>query len=316
MAPREVVELGRGRLMLDLHFRDSDGLVASYLLPQEGGWTMVETGPSSCRAALLAGLAAAGVAPSEVLRVLVTHIHLDHAGGMGAIADDFPTARLFAHRLGVPHLLEPSRLVESARRAWGASSDRIWGAIVPVPAARLSALSGGERLPLTGGALEVIDTPGHARHHLAFVDTGTGALMSGDAAGVRLPGSWHSRPALPPPDLDLEALFASLTRMAAAHPTQLLYSHFGPSPEGPADLTTYRTAVEGWRDAALAAAREDPSVGHIARALRAREEDAGLALGHLPAAEDRGNLISGYELAAQGLLRYFRLKGLVAGEKG
>jgi glyoxylase-like metal-dependent hydrolase (beta-lactamase superfamily II) len=297
--------------MADLGFRDTEGLVASYFLPGPDGWTVVETGPSTCSEELLAGLAAAGIAREEVRRVLVTHIHLDHSGGLGHVAESLPNAELYAHRAGVPHLVDPSRLVVSARRAWGAASDRLWGPIVPVPAPRIHALDGGEALPLAGGTLRVIATPGHARHHLAFLDSATGALMTGDGAGVRLQGGWRPRPAVPPPDLDLDALFDSLERMAEANPRRVWYSHFGESPDGPRDLAAYRRAVEEWRDAALGAARVDPSIPNVARALEECESAAARAAGATPASSDRNSFVSGYDLAAQGLVRYFRTRGLL-----
>jgi len=308
MASARVVDLGRDRQLLDLDFRDAEGLVAAYLLPGDDGWTLIETGPTTCRSALLAGIARAGVEPSAVRRVLVTHIHLDHAGGMGALAEALPAADFYAHEAGVPHLVDPTKLVASARRAWGAAMDPLWGAVVPVPAHRMHALRGGERLPLRGGELQVIATPGHAKHHLAFFDTGIRGVFTGDGAGVRLERSPHVRPAVPPPDLDLDQLFSSLEAMRRTDPALVLFSHFGPSPDGAADLVRYRTIVEQWRDVALAAAREQPSVEHIARALRTFDASLDTAEGH-----DRESLVSGYELAAMGLLRYFETHGLLPG---
>ncbi len=309
-APR-VVDLGQGRRLLDLDFRDTEGLVAAYLLPEPDGWALVETGPTSCRTALLRAVAAAGVAPAEVRDVLVTHIHLDHAGGLGAIAAEFPNARLHAHELGVPHLIDPTRLVAGARRVWGEGSDRLWGPVVPTPADRLVPLRGGEEIPLVGGALRVLATPGHAKHHLAFFDTARKALLAGDGAGVLLERASRVRPAVPPPDLDLEQLFASLEAMRRTDPRQVLLSHFGPAPEGPTFLTTYRGVVERWRDVALAAARERPEPNYVAERLR--EHD--LATGPSPTG-DIASLVSGYDLAAQGLLRYFQRHGDLGGTAG
>ena len=203
----------------------------------------------------------------------MTHIHLDHAGGLGAAAAVFPNATLFVHHRGAAHMIDPTKLIASARRAWGAAADPLWGTIAPVPADRLVALRGGEVFPLKGGQLEVIDTPGHAQHHLAFLDTGTRSILTGDAAGVRVEGADRARPAVPPPDLDLGQLFDSLDRMAAVEPRAIWYSHFGPSSSAVADLARYREAVESWRDAALDAARSDPRVEPIAQALRTLEEE-------------------------------------------
>jgi len=312
MTVPRVLELGQGRQLLDLDFRDTEGLVASYLLPQEGGWTLVETGPSTCREALLAGVARAGVSPEEVRRVFVTHIHLDHAGGMGALVGMFPNATFYAHALGVPHLVDPTRLVASARRAWGAASDRLWGTIVAVPAPRIVSLEGGERFPLDHGELQVLATPGHAKHRLAFFDTALRGIFTGDGAGVRLEHSSHLRPAVPPPDLDLEQLFASLEVMRQTEPKLVLFSHFGPSPDGAEDLLRYRTIVEQWRDVALVAAREKADADFITGRLKAY--DAASAAASDPT--DRESIISGYELAAQGFLRYFETHGLIGRGSG
>jgi len=309
-APR-IRELGRGRLLLDLDFRDTEGLVAAYLIPEAEGWALVETGPSTCREALLAGVTQAGVSPEEVRHVFVTHVHLDHAGGMGAVVDAFPKATFYAHELGVPHMVDPARLVASARRAWGpAASDRLWGTIAPVPVQRIVALRGGERFPIDHGELEVLATPGHARHHLAFFDTALRGVFTGDGAGVRLEHSSHLRPAVPPPDLDLEQLFASLEAMRRTDPKVVLFSHFGPSPDGAADLMRYRTVVEQWRDVALAAAREKTDPEFIAGRLKAFDMNAPAS-----AAPTEGeSIISSYALAAQGFLRYFETRGLLGRE--
>jgi glyoxylase-like metal-dependent hydrolase (beta-lactamase superfamily II) len=311
VARPRVLELGRERRLIDLDFRDAEGLVASYLLPEEDGWTMIETGPTTCRDALLAGLAAAGVAPDEVRHVFVTHIHLDHAGGVGSLLDALPSATFYAHEAGVPHLRDPSRLIASARRAWGAAADPLWGPIVPVAPARLIALRGGETFPLRNGRLSVLATPGHARHHLAFFDSAIRGVFTGDGAGVRLERSDRVRPAVPPPDLDLDELFASVEAMRRLEPSLVLYSHFGPSPDGAVDLARYRAVVEAWRDVALAAARERADPAFVAERLRAFDTAERSARGD---GGERSDLVSGYELAAAGFLRYFETHGLVARE--
>lgn len=299
-------ELGNGRVLLDLHFRDHEGLVASYALPADDGWTVVETGPTTCRDALLRALGRAGIDRAEVRRVLVTHIHLDHAGGVGALAESLPRATFYAHESGVRHLIDPTRLIASARRAWGAAADPLWGPIVPAAADRVVALRGGERLPLRGGELEVIATPGHAQHHLSFFDPVTRAMMTGDSAGVRVEGSWRARPAIPPPDLDLARLYASLEEMVRREPTAIWYSHFGPAPGAVEELRRYHATVSEWVAVGRAAFDVAPDAEAIARALRAHEEARRSDVGANRPAEDRGALVSGYDLAGQGLLRYFQ----------
>jgi glyoxylase-like metal-dependent hydrolase (beta-lactamase superfamily II) len=300
-------DLGQGRQLLDLDFRDTEGLIAAYLVPEAEGWSLIETGPSTCREALLAAINRAGVSPNEVRHVFVTHIHLDHGGGMGAVVASFPHATFYAHEVGVPHLIDPTRLAASARRAWGAAADPLWGPILPVPAPRIVPLKGGERFPVIGGELSVLATPGHARHHLAFFDSALRAIFTGDGAGVRLEHSEHLRPAVPPPDLDLEQLFSSLDVMRQTDPQLILFSHFGPSPDGASDLVRYRTIVEQWRDVALAAARERPDIEFITDRLR--RYDASTFAESPPS--DRESLVSGYELAAAGFLRYFETHGML-----
>jgi glyoxylase-like metal-dependent hydrolase (beta-lactamase superfamily II) len=305
-----VVELGQDRQLVDIDFRDTEGLVAAYLLPEEQGWTLIETGPASCREALLAGIRRAGVAPEEVRHVFVTHIHLDHAGGVGALTEALPRATFYAHELGVPHLVDPTKLVASARRAWGAAADPLWGPIVPVPSPRIVPLHGGEQFPLQHGTLSVLATPGHAKHHLAFFDSAIRGIFTGDGAGVRLERSARARPAVPPPDLDLDQLYASVDAMRAMDPALVLYSHFGPSPDGPADLSRYRAVVEEWKDVALKAARERPDAEFMTERLREHDRAARsdfATSGPLP--DDRSTLVSGYELAARGFLRYFETHG-------
>ncbi len=311
MSDGGLVELGDGRLAADLLFRGQEGLIASFFLPGPDGWAVVETGPTTCGPTLLRRIGEAGIHPGDVRRVFVSHIHLDHAGGVGRLAHHLPNATFYAHESGVPHLVDPSRLIASTRRAWGEAADPLWGAIVPLPAGRVVALKGGEEFALRGGPLVVLATPGHARHHLAYFDRSTGSLMTGDAAGVRLAGAWRPRPAIPPPDLDLEALFASLERMTALAPRRVHFTHFGESPDGARDLVAVGQAVAEWRDVALETARADPSTGAVATALRRHEMEAAAHAGGAVGLDQRNEMISGYDLAAQGLLRYFRTRGLL-----
>lgn len=300
--------------MLDLGFRDTEGLVASYVLPLKEGVSLVETGPTTCRDHLLDGLSKAGVDPGDVRQVFVTHIHLDHAGGVGALLESLPHATFFAHEIGVPHLVDPRRLSQSVRRAWGPAYDQLFGPLVPVDASRIVPLRGGERFPLADGELQVLATPGHARHHLSFFDTATRGLFTGDSAGVRLRNQRSARPAIPPPDLDLEALFTSLEAMSSLNPRTVLYSHFGPLPVSQSDFPRYRATVEMWADVALRAAREEPTVPHLAAALRSYDKSTWQGPTEREG-EDSMELVSGVELAAMGLLRYFQGKGLVPSSK-
>ena len=187
---------------------------------------LVETGPKSSLEHLLAGLDAAGI--EHVDYVVVTHIHLDHAGAAGSLAARWPDARVFVHPVGAPHLADPGKLWSSAARIYGDAMETLWGGIDPVPAGRIVEVHDGETIDLGGGtALRAIETPGHARHHHAYLDESSGTLFSGDALGVRLPGAGVVRPATPPPEFDLEAAIASIGKIRDVGARRLCFTHFG-----------------------------------------------------------------------------------------
>jgi len=179
---------------------------------------VVDPGPASSVDALLEALG--GEAPRALL---LTHIHLDHAGAAGVLTRAFPSLTVYVHERGAAHLIDPSRLLESARRLYGDDMERLWGEVAPVPAERVQALAGGEVVE----GMRVIYTPGHASHHVCYLHEETGEAFVGDVAGVRLPGSTYTVAPTPPPDIDVEAWLASVDEVAALSPTALCLTHFG-----------------------------------------------------------------------------------------
>jgi glyoxylase-like metal-dependent hydrolase (beta-lactamase superfamily II) len=169
---------------IDLKFRDITHAIAAYLVESDGELALVETGPSTCLAALDEGICRLGYEPSSVGKVIVTHIHLDHAGAAGHWAAR--GAHVFVHERGARHLVDPSRLIEGARAVYGDRLETLWGEILPVPETQLTALREGDEVAIGPTRFAVWDAPGHARHHLMFV--GHGSAFTGDNAGVRLPG--------------------------------------------------------------------------------------------------------------------------------
>ena len=307
-----VASLPQGRMLVDLGFRDRHGLIGTYLLPEPEGYALVEVGPTSCREHLLAGLSRAGVEPRQVRDVLLTHIHLDHAGGAGSLAEDLPEATFHVHEVGLPHLVDPRRLNESARRAWGEEAHALWGPVIPLPAGRVRPLRGGESLPLaSGGELQVLATPGHARHHLSFFDTKSQTVFTGDGAGVLVPGARYIRPAVPPPDLDVEELLQSLETMGSVGPTHIAFSHYGVYPDARARLKEAAEAVRRWESLALEAARRDPRVASLVQAFTEEEHRHSREAGEAPDLVARTEAISALPLAAAGFLRYFHQRGLL-----
>jgi glyoxylase-like metal-dependent hydrolase (beta-lactamase superfamily II) len=159
--------------------------------------------------------------------VIVTHIHLDHAGAAGAVLREAPRATFHVHPVGAPHMVDPTKLLASATRIYGDDMDRLWGAFEPVPAERVRVLADGEAVPVGRRRLVALHTPGHANHLVALHDPDTGDVITGDVAGVRLGGLRYVRPPTPPPDIDLDAWRASVARIRALRARRLLLTHFG-----------------------------------------------------------------------------------------
>lgn len=216
---------------------------------------LVETGSQSSVPVVLDALAGLGIGPDDLAAMVVTHVHLDHAGGIGDLARAFPNATVHVHPDGARHLVDPSRLVASAARVYGDALDSLYGRLDPTPVERIRALEDGKEIRVgPGRALTAVHSPGHARHHLALHDSETGVLFAGDAAGVRLPDVGVLRPATPPPDFDLDLAVRSLHRFAARRPSALALAHFGVLDGDPADvLGEAEDVLRAWAAVAEAA---------------------------------------------------------------
>ena len=223
-----ISDLGDDVYSIDTQMAGHTGITASYLI-RGSRPCLVETGTALSAPTVVSALAELGVSANDLATVVVTHIHLDHAGGVGDIAAAFPQAQVVVHERGARHLADPARLVASAMRVFGPDMDRLFGPLIATPAERLTTLSDTGEVDLGDGRrLESFHNPGHASHHVALVDSQTGDLYTGDAAGVFVPDTEEIRPATPPPDFDLDLALSSLHRMHEATPTRLLFSHFGP----------------------------------------------------------------------------------------
>lgn len=197
---------------------------------------LVDPGPTSCLPTLLQALG--GQRPRALL---LTHIHLDHAGASGALVERWPDLEVYVHELGATHMVEPSRLLKSARRLYGPDMDRLWGDMTPVPERNLRVLTGGEKLP---GSFEVAYTPGHASHHVSYLHDGTAFV--GDVGGVRITPTSLVIPPTPPPDIDIEAWHESIDRIAAWRPRRLAVTHFGDSEHVDAQLEAVGRRLDAW----------------------------------------------------------------------
>jgi len=228
---------------------------------------LVETGSQSSVPALLAALGALGVGPADLAGVAVTHIHLDHAGGVGDVARAFPRATVYVHAKGARHLADPTRLVASAARVYGSLLDSLYGRLDPTPEARIHVLDDGEELRVgPDRVLTSVDSPGHAKHHLALHDSASGVLFAGDAVGVRLPDAGVLRPSTPPPDFDLDLALRSLERFEQRAPSGLALAHYGLLSEPAEVLAEASDTLRRWAAVAEAAWRRGDD---IASALEA-----------------------------------------------
>jgi len=233
-APRTTV-IAPGVIQIDTLLGGWERVTAGYLLEGDAP-VLVETGSQSSVPALLAALTTLGVGPEDLAGVAVTHIHLDHAGGVGNVARAFPRATVYVHEKGARHLADPTRLIDSAARVYGPLLDSLYGRLEPTPAHRVHVLADGEEVHVGADrVLTTVDSPGHAKHHLALHDSASGVLFAGDAVGVRLPDAGVLRPSTPPPDFDLDQAIGSLHRFAARRPSGLALAHYGLLSE-PADV--------------------------------------------------------------------------------
>ena len=223
-----ITELGHDVFQIDTRMAGYEGITAGYLI-RASRPCLVETGTGPSAPVVRDALAALGVGASELATVVVTHIHLDHAGGTGDIAKMFPHAEVVVHERGARHLVDPSRLMNSARMVYGAELDALFGELAPTPPDRIRAVEQTGTIDLGGGRrLDSHYSPGHAKHHVGLLDSESGDLYVGDAAGVYIPETADLRPATPPPDFDLETALRSLRMFASLRPARLLFSHFGP----------------------------------------------------------------------------------------
>jgi glyoxylase-like metal-dependent hydrolase (beta-lactamase superfamily II) len=220
--------LGAAVHAIDTRMGGYHGITAGYVLLTERP-CLVETGTALSAPVVRDALAALGLAADDLATVVVTHIHLDHAGGVGDIAAMYPNAQIVVHERGARHLADPARLVASARQVYGEVMDEMFGDLRPTDAARIRAVDDGDVIELGGGRLLAAHySPGHAQHHVGLLDSMTGDLYVGDAAGIYIPEKAMVRPSTPPPDFDLAKALDSLEKFRALRPTRLLFSHFGP----------------------------------------------------------------------------------------
>jgi glyoxylase-like metal-dependent hydrolase (beta-lactamase superfamily II) len=219
--------LGRGLSWIDLEHLGDRHVIATAVVSGGGTVALIDPGPSTCLETLDAGLQRQGLRSSDVTHLLLTHIHLDHAGASGTIVRRNPGVKVYVHERGASHMADPERLVASAARLYGDQMDRLWGEIAPVPERNLAVLRGGEAIDIGGRTFDVVHIPGHASHHVGFFDAASGIGFVGDTAGVCIEGGYVFPPTNPP-EVDLDLWKESVSRIEARGPAALFLTHFGP----------------------------------------------------------------------------------------
>jgi glyoxylase-like metal-dependent hydrolase (beta-lactamase superfamily II) len=302
-----MLRLAAGVSYCDLQFQSRPRIVAAALVQAAGGAAIVDPGPSSTLPALRAALAASGLAMRDVTALLLTHIHLDHAGATGTLVRENPALRVYVHERGAPHLVDPSKLLASATMLYGDAMDRLWGEVLPVPAGSLAILKGGERIEEGGRAFEVAYTPGHASHHVSYFNGDTGIAFVGDTAGIKIVENGYVLPPTPPPDINLEIWEQSLRTIESWHPETLFLTHFGPHGAAGAHIAELRDHLALAADLVRQSLARDETDAQreiwfseeLRRELRRRLADA----------EGRLYEIAGrLDLSWRGLARYWRKK--------
>ncbi len=223
-----MITLAAGLDYIDLNFLGVPEIIATAVLHGSAGVALIDPGPSTTVEGLKQSLRRKGISLDDVRQILLTHIHLDHAGATGSLVRENPRIDVFVHERGAPHMIEPSKLLASAGRLYGADMNRLWGDFLPVPADRVRILKGEERITAGGRELEVAYTPGHASHHVAYFDPSSRVAFVGDTAGIRRPDRDYIMPPTPPPDIDLDAWRVSEDRILSWDPDTLFLTHFGP----------------------------------------------------------------------------------------
>lgn len=290
-------------ITLDLNFQGKTQAIASYLIKHSTGAILIESGPGSTLSALQAGLAANGLSIADVTHVLLTHIHLDHAGAAGWIARE-SGAEIFVHPIGAPHMLNPEKLIASATRIYGDKMDTLWGEFLPVPQNQLKVPNDAEEIVIGNLRFIPINTPGHAEHHYAYLFEDI--CFSGDVGGVRIPGYPYLRVPMPPPELHFGKWHESIARLRTEKIARIAPTHFGifDDPEWHLrEVEKSLDAAEGWLEKVMPSAPQvDEMKQMFGEWMAEQSREQGLSAEAVKAYE----LANPIGMSVDGLLRYWK----------
>jgi glyoxylase-like metal-dependent hydrolase (beta-lactamase superfamily II) len=287
---------------LDLNFQGRPHAIASYLIRSGDAVVIIESGPGSTLSSLEAGLVNEGLSPRNVTHVLLTHIHLDHAGAAGWLANQ--GAEIYVHPVGAPHMLNPEKLLASATRIYGDRMESLWGEFLPVPENRLTIPNDAEEIAIGDLRFIPINTPGHAEHHYAYLFEDI--CFCGDVGGVRIPGYPYLRVPMPPPELHIERWHESVNRLRAAKPTRIAPTHFGiyDDPEWQMDeVEKGLNSAARWLESVMPS---DPSVEELRGAFTEWMITEGERAGLSEQVQEAYELANPPGMSADGLMRYWK----------
>jgi glyoxylase-like metal-dependent hydrolase (beta-lactamase superfamily II) len=242
--------------LLDLRHQGAERVIGAYLLDTETGPALFDCGPTTCLERLKQALGERGLELGDLRHLLLSHIHLDHAGAAGVLVREHPALQVHVSAIGAPHLVDPSRLEASARRLYGDSFDSLWGELAPVPEANIR-IAGPDVV-----GLECFAAPGHACHHVCYLDS-AGTLYAGDAAGVRIQPDRAVLPPTPPPDFDLEAWYRTIDEIERRQPQRLALIHFGMTEDPEPHLAELRARLADWVQRAESGVTEEGFSGSV-----------------------------------------------------
>jgi glyoxylase-like metal-dependent hydrolase (beta-lactamase superfamily II) len=302
--------LSQGLSWFDLQFHGRPQVIAAALVQGHGGAAIVDPGPTTCLPTLELGLQASGIRWPDVRHILLTHIHLDHAGATGTIVREHPHIKVLVHERGIRHMADPRRLIESATRVYGERMEYFWGEFSAVPASNLVSLAGGEKIEAGGRTFDVAYTPGHASHHVSYFDNSSGVAFVGDTAGVCINGG-YVLPPTPPPDIDVELWSASVDRILAWSPATLMLTHFGPVTDVRPHLAALLENLKTTAGITLALLNEAGTDEERGRAFA--ETLRHVLRKHMTEAQVTTYVVAAaYEYLFSGLARYWRKKGMAS----
>lgn len=290
---------------IDLHFLGHSSIIGTAVLRGPDGVALIDPGPSTTVPALEAGLSAMGIGWPDVRWLLLTHIHLDHGGGAGTILAAHPHVEVYVHERGAPHMADPTKLVASATRLYKDQMDRLWGPVLPVPAARIRALPDHAEIALAGRTLEAQLTPGHASHHVCFFDPAERIVFAGDTAGTRQPGDAEVVPPTTPPEIDVDVWRRSTDRLLAWRPSAFFLTHFGLVHDPEAHIDRFWRRMDDW-SARVHTSLSEPGTDDERAEAFSRAVLADLAARSTAETADAHAIAAPFTLCWQGLARYWR----------